>query len=98
MWHVLVVNVHIGVGIGLGYAAMPTLIMQSVPVSETGAANGLTTLMGALGTAIAAAVVAVILAESAVAFEDTLVPSDAGFQSALICGLLAAWPARSSRR
>ncbi|GAA2078183.1 MFS transporter [Microbacterium hatanonis] len=87
---VLVFNILIGVGIGLGYAAMPTLIMQAVPRSETGAANGLNTLMRALGTSIAAAVVAVILTESSVAFGDVMVPSSAGFQAAFACGLAAA--------
>lgn len=90
VWHVLVVNILIGVGIGLGYAAMPALIMQSVPASETGAANGLNTLMRALGTSAAAAVVAAILAQSSVAFGDAEVPSGSGFHSALVCGLIAA--------
>jgi MFS family permease len=90
VWHVLVVNILIGVGIGLGYAAMPTLIMQSVPATESGAANGLNTLMRALGTSVAAAVVAVILADSAVPVDDTVVPSAAGFQWSLVCGLVAA--------
>lgn len=90
VWHVLVFNILIGIGIGLGYAAMPTLIMQAVPAIETGAANGLNTLMRALGTSIAAAVIAAILADSAVTFGNTLVPSDEGFQLAFILGLVAA--------
>ena len=90
VWHVLVVNILIGVGIGLGYAAMPTLIMQSVPATESGAANGLNTLMRALGTSVAAAVVAVILADSAVPVDGIVVPSAAGFQWSLVCGLVAA--------
>jgi EmrB/QacA subfamily drug resistance transporter len=87
---VLVFNVLIGVGIGLGYAAMPTLIMQAVPRHETGAANGLNTLMRSLGTSVAAAVVAVILTRSSVPMGDTTVPTAAGFDAAFACGLAAA--------
>ncbi len=58
VWLVLVINVVIGIGIGLGLRAMPTLIMRAVPVTESGAANGLNTLMRALGTSIASAAVA----------------------------------------
>ncbi|MFE5339719.1 MFS transporter [Isoptericola sp. NPDC056578] len=62
VWHIAVVNTIIGIGIGLGYAAMPALIMNAVPRSETGAANGLNTLMRAFGTTVASAVVGAILA------------------------------------
>ena len=64
VWHVLIINTVIGIGIGLGYAAMPTLIMAAVPTSETGAANGINTLMRSLGTTVAAAIIAAILANS----------------------------------
>ncbi|WP_309070641.1 MFS transporter [Arthrobacter sp.] len=90
MWWVLVINTVIGIGIGLGYAAMPTLIMQAVPVHETGAANGLNTLMRALGTSVASAVVAAVLASSAVQAGDVSLPSEAGFRLALLFGLGAA--------
>lgn len=90
VWLVLVVNMMIGIGIGLGYAAMPTLIMLAVPVGETGAANGLNTLMRALGTSIAAAVVAAVLAGSAGAAGGTGAPTETGFFLALVLGLAAA--------
>lgn len=90
VWHVLVFNILIGIGIGLGYATMPTLIMQAVPSSETGAANGLNTLMRALGTSVAAAVIAVVLSDSAVPFGETMVPTGSGFQLAFVLGLIAA--------
>ena len=45
VWHTVLVGCFIGVGIGFAYAALPTLIMQSVPDGETAAANGLNTLM-----------------------------------------------------
>lgn len=63
-WTIAVVNTVIGIGIGLGYAAMPALIMRAVPRHETGAANGMNTLMRAFGTTVASAVVGAILAAS----------------------------------
>ncbi|MBO0982591.1 MFS transporter [Rathayibacter sp. SD072] len=90
VWLVLVINVVIGIGIGLGYAAMPTLIMRAVPASESGAANGLNTLMRALGTSIASAAVAAVLANSAVGGSGASVPSESGFALALLFGLAAA--------
>jgi len=90
VWHVLVVNTVIGVGIGLGYAAMPSLIMQSVPVHETAAANGFNTLMRALGTTVAAAVIAGILTQSSVEVGGIAAPSGDGFQMAFVLGLAAA--------
>lgn len=88
-WSIALVNTAIGVGIGFGYAAMPSLIMRAVPASETGAANGLNTLMRSLGTSFAAAAVAAVLAQSATA-ESGGLPTAGGFQSALVFGLVAA--------
>lgn len=88
--HILLINVLIGIGIGLGFAAMPTLIMRSVPVSETGAANGLNTLMRSLGTATAAAVIAAVLARYPTQVDGVTLPSTQGFQTAFVFGLVAA--------
>ena len=89
-WHVLIVNILIGVGIGLGYAAMPALIMRAVPATETGAANGLNNLMRALGTTVAAAIIAGVLTQSATVTEGISAPSMGGFSTALLFGLIAA--------
>jgi MFS family permease len=89
IWHILLVSILIGFGIGLGYAAMPTLIMRAVPVAETAAANGLNSLMRTLGTVIAAAVVGAILASSSAQFSDALIPTADGFQFAFATGLVA---------
>ncbi|MFI8525859.1 MFS transporter [Promicromonospora sukumoe] len=89
VWHVLVVNIVVGVGIGLGFAAMPALIMQVVPSHETGAANGLNTLMRSLGTTSAAAVVGGVLAAGGAQYQGVPVPSDDAFRTALLLGLLA---------
>lgn len=89
-WQILIVNTLLGVGIGLGYAAMPALIMKAVPASETGAANGLNALMRSLGTSIAAAVVGAVLAQSATNGSSNPGPSETGFMLALGFGLAAA--------
>jgi EmrB/QacA subfamily drug resistance transporter len=89
-WQILLVNILLGVGIGLGYAAMPALIMQAVPAHETGAANGLNALMRSLGTSIASAVVGAILAQSMTTVGGVPGPSEAGFLTALALGLAAA--------
>lgn len=88
--HILAINLLIGVGIGMGYAAMPTLIMRAVPVTESGAANGLNALMRALGTATASAAIAAVLAGSTVATGGQRLPSPEGFQTAFLFGLVAA--------
>ena len=89
-WQILVVNVVLGVGVGLGYAAMPALIMQAVPAQETGAANGLNALMRSLGTSIASAVAGAILAQSITTVGGVAGPSEGGFLLTLTLGLGAA--------
>ena len=72
-------NLLIGVGIGFGFAAMPMLIMRSVPQSETGASNGLNALFRSLGTSTAAAVMGAVLASSSTIEGGVQIPSAAGF-------------------
>ncbi|MDQ1129599.1 putative MFS family arabinose efflux permease [Microbacterium sp. SORGH_AS 888] len=86
VWQILVANLLVGAGIGFGYAAMPMLIMRSVPQTETGASNGLNALFRSLGTSSAAAVVGAVLASSTVMDGDTAVPSPNAFQTAFVLG------------
>lgn len=51
----------VSIGTAIAYAAMPTLIMASVPITETASANGLNTLLRAIGTSTSSAAVAAIL-------------------------------------
>ena len=90
VWHLVVANILIGVGIGFGYASMPMLIMRSVPPNETGASNGLNALFRSLGTSIAAAVVAAVLATYVVEQGGVQVPTPWAFQLSFILGGLAA--------
>ncbi|KAA9132416.1 MFS transporter [Microbacterium caowuchunii] len=90
VWHILVANILIGFGIGFGYAAMPMLIMRSVPQSETGASNGLNALCRALGTSTAAAVIAAVLAGNTRPFEGVPIPTADAFHLAFVLGGLVA--------
>lgn len=63
-WQLLVASVVISSGVGIGYAAMPALIMGSTPPREAGSALGVNALMRSVGTTVAAAVMATILAGS----------------------------------
>ncbi len=61
-WEIYVASALNGVGIGLSFASMATLIVDAVPQGQTGVATGMNTIMrtigGALGAQIAASVVA----------------------------------------
>jgi len=58
--------VSLGIGIAMSYAAMPVIIMQSVPISETAAANGLNSVVRSIGTSSCSATVAAVLSAGAV--------------------------------
>lgn len=59
---VVIGTIVVTIGTALAYSALPTLIMRSVPVTETAAANGLNTLLRSVGTSTASAVTAAVLA------------------------------------
>ncbi|WP_407172692.1 MFS transporter [Microbacterium sp. A1-JK] len=86
VWHLVVANILIGFGIGFGYAAMPMLIMRSVPPSETGASNGLNALARSLGTSTAAAIVGVVLASMSTVQNGSQVPTPEAFQVSFLLG------------
>lgn len=55
-WHIYTATTLMGAGMGFAYAAMATLVVDSVPPSQTGVASGMNMIMrtigGAAGTAI----------------------------------------------
>ncbi|GHH29089.1 MFS transporter [Lentzea cavernae] len=73
IWQLVIVSAVIGAGIGLGYGAMPALIMGAVPTSETAAANSLNTLMRAIGTSVSSAVAGVVLTQVGAPFSFQLI-------------------------
>ncbi|MFF0593424.1 MFS transporter [Streptomyces antibioticus] len=85
-WGVMLVTIITSSGVGLAYGAMPALIMSSVPLSETAAANAFNTLMRSLGTSIGAAVIGVILAQMTTTMGGYTFASEDGFRTALLVG------------
>jgi EmrB/QacA subfamily drug resistance transporter len=73
-------NVVLSIGIGLAFAAMPNLIFDAVPQSETGEATGFNTLVRSVGASLGSQIAAAILTGSVIA--GTVLPSDAGYTTA----------------
>ncbi|XAZ30064.1 MFS transporter [Paenarthrobacter ureafaciens] len=65
----------VSVGTAIAYAAMPTLIMGAVPITETASANGLNSLVRSIGTSMASAVTAAILTSVALTIESEPLPA-----------------------
>ena len=86
VWHLFTANLLIGVGIGFTFAAMPMIIMRSVPAHETGASNGLNALFRSVGTSSAAAVMGGVLAAMTTDFAGRAIPTRAAFD---VCFWLA---------
>lgn len=79
----------IGVGVGIGYAALPMLIVRYAPGAQIGAANGVNALVRAIGTSIASSGVAALGAVMAVEYGGVPVPSAAAFTViSIIAGVL----------
>ncbi|MFE2379136.1 MFS transporter [Streptomyces sp. NPDC059398] len=104
-WQTIIISVVVGAGIGLAYSSLPALIIGAVDPSETGAANGLNTLMRSIGTSVSSAVIGMVLAHSSVAMGPVSVPSMSGFRTsfmiatgAVVIGLVFAVFLPSRRR
>lgn len=91
--HILIANAIIGVGIGFTFAAMPMIIMRSVPSNETGASNGLNALFRSVGTSSASAVMGGVLASMTIDVDGVAVPTHDAFQVcfwlAIVAGVVA---------
>ncbi|WP_413753726.1 MFS transporter [Streptomyces sp. R-74717] len=79
-WQTVVIAVVLGAGIGLAYSSLPALIIGAVDPSETGAANGLNTLMRSIGTSVSSAVIGMVLANTSVRTGGVSLPSMEGFR------------------
>ncbi|WP_399095550.1 MFS transporter [Streptomyces sp. BBFR2] len=79
-WQTIIIAVVVGAGIGLAYSSLPTLIIGAVDPSETGAANGLNTLMRSIGTSMSSAVIGMVLARMSTAHGPVSYPTMAGFR------------------
>ncbi|MBO0853661.1 MAG: MFS transporter [Nocardia sp.] len=85
-WGLLVASIIMNSGVGLGYGAMPALVMSAVPVSETAAANSFNTLMRSIGTSVAAAIVGAVLAQMTTTLAGHTIASENGFRVSLLIG------------
>jgi MFS family permease len=78
----------VGIGTGIGYASIPTLINLHSPHAEIAAANGLNTLFRTFGSSLASTIGASILAGSTVALGAAVLPSlDAYRELFAVCAL-----------
>ncbi|MFJ9852974.1 MFS transporter [Streptomyces sp. NPDC101150] len=96
-WQTVIIAVIVGAGIGLAYSSLPALIIGAVDPSETGAANGLNTLMRSIGTSVSSAVIGMVLAHLSQDMGPVTVPTMTGFRvsfliatAAVLIGVLVA--------
>ena len=75
VWQIVTGAVLVGAGTSMTYAALPTLIMRAVPVTESASANGLNTLLRYIGTSTASAVMAAVTTMSVQRVADDVFPS-----------------------
>ncbi|BCT77839.1 hypothetical protein SCMU_36810 [Sinomonas cyclohexanicum] len=80
----------VSIGTAIAYAPMPTLIMGSVPVTETAAANGLNTLLRAVGTSSSSAAVAAFLANVTMEVGGVRLPAVEAFHGVYWMACIAA--------
>src|SRR4051794_10347296 len=80
IWQVVLGATVVSMGTAIAYAAMPTLIMRSVPITETASANGLNTLLRAVGTSTSSAAIGVILTSVTITVGGVQLPALEAFQ------------------
>ena len=90
LWQVVVGSTVIGIGTGIGYAALPSIINANTPVAELGSANGLNSLFRSLGSSLASAIGGSLLAGSVVMLGDFALPSLGAYRELFaLCGAAA---------
>jgi MFS family permease len=75
LWQIVAGSMLVGVGTSMTFAAMPTLIMRAVPVTETASANGLNTLLRSVGTSSSSAAMAAVATMGVVRVGGEVYPS-----------------------
>lgn len=83
---IIMAAIVVSVGMAIAFGSLPTLLMASVPITQTAAANGINTLARASGAALSSAAVAALLAGSTIAVGDHIYPSDSAFIDAFLMG------------
>ncbi len=90
-WQLLVATVIASSGVGIGYAAMPTLILDASPQREAAAAVGLNALSRSVGTTVASAVMAAVLTSQTLSLGGVAVPTQGAFRWCFVIGAIAAF-------
>lgn len=75
-------SIIVSIGTAIAYSALPTLIMQVVPATESAAANGLNTLLRSVGTSMGSALVTAVFAVSTIRLGDQPAPSQQALTAA----------------
>ena len=89
VWQIVLGATLCSAATAIAYAAMPTLIMRSVPITETAAANGLNTLLRSIGTSTSSAAVAAVLTSMSFSLAGHEVPKLDGFKTVFVMAALA---------
>ncbi|WP_329320821.1 MFS transporter [Streptomyces sp. NBC_01262] len=79
MWMIILGAAVVSVGTTLAYSALPTLILQAVPASQTASANGVNVLLRTIGQATCSAAVAALLAHHTTLLGAASVPTLHGY-------------------
>ncbi|MFD9302042.1 MFS transporter [Streptomyces sp. NPDC060048] len=82
----------VGAAVSFGYAAMPAVIMASVPPHQSGIANGINSISRSTGSAIGSAIVTTILASKTIEHLPAGVPAlpaESGFTLTFAIGAVA---------
>ncbi len=86
-WQVIAASILANAYISLGYGALPALVVAEVAADETGVATSMNAIARTIGSSIAAALVAVLLARS---IGGTRIPLEGGFVAIFIGGAVTA--------
>ena len=90
-WKLMLATCITCAGVGIGYAAMPSLILANVPSAEASSSVGVNALMRSMGTTVAGAVMAIVLTSQTVNLAPgTTIPSHDAFRTCFVLGAAAA--------
>lgn len=81
-WQLTLSAAFFGLGLGIAYAAMTTVVVQSVPATQTGIASGMNSNLRTIGSALGTAVATAIVSGSTV--QATGRPSETGYDLAFV--------------
>lgn len=88
LWLIVLGSVLVAMATSMAFAAMPTLVMGAVPMTETASANGLNTLLRSVGSSTSSAILAAVTTSTAVVIGGVVTASFAGLM--LIFSIAAA--------